>query len=226
MYAEIVSGRRTYHDGCAAAHALNLLGERWALLVVRELMLGPKRFADLRRSLPGISANVLTQRLEELEASGVLRRRALPPPASVQVYELSPWGYELEPVFRLLGRWGARSPELPHEWPVSVTSTILSMRTMFDPARAGDLRLSLDLRLGPERFRVAVAEGRLDAERGEAERPDVTLATDPDTLVGLLYGGADVEAAVATGTARLEGDAEALRRFLGAFGMPEPVASA
>jgi DNA-binding HxlR family transcriptional regulator len=100
--------RRRYDDACGTAHALDLVGERWALLVARELMLGPKRFSDLRASLPGISANVLTQRLEGLEASGVLSRRRLPPPASVQVYELTPWGYELEPAILEMGRWAAR----------------------------------------------------------------------------------------------------------------------
>jgi DNA-binding HxlR family transcriptional regulator len=102
--------RRTYDDACAAAHALDLVGERWALLVMRELMMGPKRFSDLRSSLPGISANVLTQRLEGLEAAGVLTRRKLPPPVSAQVYELTPWGYESEPIFQALGRWRVRRP--------------------------------------------------------------------------------------------------------------------
>jgi DNA-binding HxlR family transcriptional regulator len=216
--------KRTYEDGCAAAHALNLLGERWSLLVVRELMLGPKRFSDLRRSLPGISANVLTQRLAELEAGHLLRRRDLPPPASVQVYELTPWGYELEPVFRVLGRWAARSPLLPLGLPMSVNSVILSMRTMFDPARAGDLRLVIDLRLGPERFRIAVAEGRLDAARGEAAEPDVALDTDPDTLAALLYAGASPEELAATGAVRATGDLAALRRFLALFPLPDRVA--
>ena len=98
------SSRRSYDDACGAAHALDLVGERWALLVMRELMLGPKRFSDLRADLPGISANVLTQRLEGLQDAGVLRRRKLPPPASVQAYELTPWGYESEPIFQALGR--------------------------------------------------------------------------------------------------------------------------
>src|SRR5918997_6222030 len=95
--------RRRYDDACAAAHALDLVGERWALLVMRELMMEPRRFSDLRASLPGISANVLTQRLESLETAGVLHRRKLPPPAASQVYELTPWGYEAEPIFQALG---------------------------------------------------------------------------------------------------------------------------
>src|ERR671916_1982902 len=133
------TSRRRYDDACGTAHALDLVGERWALLVMRELMLGPKRFGDLRADLPGISANVLTQRLEGLEATGVLVRRKLPPPASVQVYELTPWGYESEPIFCALGRWAARSPRHDPSLPLSAASLMLSFRTMFDPARAGDL---------------------------------------------------------------------------------------
>src|SRR3712207_6280268 len=119
---EGLTSRRSYDDACGAAHALDLVGERWALLVMRELMLGPKRFSDLRADLPGISANVLTQRLEGLEASGVLVRRRLPPPASVQVYELTPWGYESEPIFQALGRWAARSPQHDPSLPLSAVS--------------------------------------------------------------------------------------------------------
>src|ERR687890_321469 len=130
--------RRRYEDACGAAHALDLIGERWALLVMRELMFGPKRFSDLRADLPGISANVLTQRLEGLEAAGAVMRRRLPPPASAQVYELTPWGYESEPIFQVLGRWAARSPQHDPTLPLSAVSLFLSFRTMFDPARAGD----------------------------------------------------------------------------------------
>src|ERR1051325_728736 len=102
--------KRSYEDAYGSAHALDLVGERWALLVMRELMLGPRRFSDLRAGLPGISANVLTQRLEWLEDTGVLARRELPPPSGARVYELTEWGYEAEPIFRVVGRWGARSP--------------------------------------------------------------------------------------------------------------------
>src|SRR5213594_4101922 len=104
--------KRSYSDGCAMAHSLDLIGERWALLVVRELLLGPKRFTDLRDALPGISPNVLTQRLEELERTSILKRRKLPPPAAAWVYELTEWGLELESVVMALGRWAARSPFL------------------------------------------------------------------------------------------------------------------
>src|SRR3954468_10425915 len=128
--------RRTYEDACGAAHALDLVGERWALLVMRELMLGPKRFSDLRASLPGISANVLTQRLEGLEIAGVLVRRKLPPPASAQVYELTQWGYESEPIFQALGRWAARSPTHDPTLPFGAVSLMMSLRTMIDHSLA------------------------------------------------------------------------------------------
>ncbi|MEA3017255.1 MAG: hypothetical protein QOI38_1977, partial [Sphingomonadales bacterium] len=130
------AGSRRYNDACGAAHALDLVGERWALLVMRELMLGPKRFSDLKADLAGISSNVLTQRLEGLEAAGIVLRRKLPPPAAAQVYELTPWGYEAEPIFQVLGRWAARSPSHDPRLPLSAVSLMLSFRTMFDPERA------------------------------------------------------------------------------------------
>ena len=117
-----MASRRTYgsyDDGCAAAHALDLVGDRWALIVVRELVLGPKRFADLRADVPGISPSVLAQRLRELEEVGVVVHDELPPPARVNVYDLTPWGRELEEVLHVLGRWGAQSPRMPHEARVS-----------------------------------------------------------------------------------------------------------
>src|SRR5687767_14085326 len=120
-----MASKRSYDDGCATAHALDLIGERWALLVVRELMLGPKRFTDLRSSLPGISPNVLTQRLDELGQASIVIRRKLPPPASVWFYDLTDWGRDLEPVIKAIGRWAASSPTLPQGLPMSVNSLIL-----------------------------------------------------------------------------------------------------
>src|SRR5689334_19836181 len=144
--------KRHYEDACATAHALDLVGERWALLVMRELMLGPKRFSDLRESLPGISANVLTQRLEGLETAGILVRRKLPPPAATQVYELTEWGYESEPIFQAMGRWAARSPSHDPTLPFSTASLILSMRTMFDAKRAESMDARIGFRIGEETF--------------------------------------------------------------------------
>src|ERR671914_1001297 len=157
---------RTYDDACAAAHALDLVGERWALLVVRELLLGPKRFTDLRTGIPKASPNVLAQRLRELERAGVVRRRKLPPPAASRVYELTEWGLELEPVVISLGRWGARSPSKPHDAALGVDSLVLSFRTMFDPRAADSLTASYELRLGEDRFRAEVADGHFEVVRG------------------------------------------------------------
>src|SRR5579859_3278522 len=140
-----MSNKRSYADACGAAHAMDLIGERWALLVVRELMLGPKRFTDLRASLPSISPNVLTQRLEELEEASVVRRHKLPPPASAWVYELTDWGKELELALQVLGRWAVRSPHKPDGMPISLTSLILSFRTMFSAEAAAGLKADLEI---------------------------------------------------------------------------------
>src|SRR5215212_735017 len=220
------SKRRTYCDGCAAAHALDLVGERWALLVVRELLLGPKRFTDLRAGLPGASPNVLAQRLRELEGAGVVRRRKLPPPAASRVYELTDWGMELEPVIVRLGRWGARSPSKPREAALGVDSLILSFRTMFDPLAAGGLTASYELRLGEDRFRAEVADGRFEIVRGGAERPDATIETDAGTLAALVYEGRQLTEAVSSGGVKIEGDEPLVARFLTLFPLPEPAAPA
>jgi DNA-binding HxlR family transcriptional regulator len=217
---------RTYCDGCAAAHALDLVGERWALLVVRELLLGPKRFTDLRAGLPHVSPNVLAQRLRELERAGVVRRRKLPPPAASRVYELTEWGEELEPVIISLGRWGARSPSRPRDAGLGVDSLILSFRTMFDPRAADGIEASYELRLGEERFRAVVADGRFEIARGSADRPDATIETDPTTLATLVYEGRQLDEALSSGDIKIEGDRSAVERFLSLFSLPEPAASA
>ena len=214
---------RTYDDGCAAAHALDLVGERWALLVVRELLLGPKRFTDLRAGLPHASPNVLAQRLRELEGAGVVRRRKLPPPAASRVYELTDWGLELEPVIIRLGRWGARSPSKPCDAKLSVDSLILSLRTMFDPLAAEGLGASYELRLDEDRFRAEVADGRFQVVRGVADRPDAIIETDPTTLAALVYDGRPLAEALRTGDLKIEGDESAMARFLTLFPLPEPV---
>ncbi len=219
-----MTAMRTYDDGCAAAHALDLIGERWALLVVRELLLGPKRFTDLRAGLPHASPNVLAQRLRELEGAGVVRRRKLPPPAGSRVYELTDWGEELEPVITRLGRWGARSPSLSHDAVIGVDSIILALRTMFDPHAAGGIGASYELRLGEDRFRVEVADGRLEVVRGVADRPDATIETDPATLRALVFEGRQLAEALRSGDLKIEGDESAVARFLGLFALPEPVA--
>jgi DNA-binding HxlR family transcriptional regulator/putative sterol carrier protein len=218
--------RRTYEDGCATAHALDLIGERWALLVVRELILGPKRFTDLRAGLPGISPNVLTQRLEELEQADIVRRRKLPPPAPASVYELSEWGRDLEPVIMALGRWGARSASLMQGYPLSIDALILSFRTMFDPAYAEGFEASLELRLGDDRFHAEVRAGQLQLNRGSAPRPDAIIEAGVDTLVAVAYGGRKLTEALRAGELHVEGDKAIARQFLGMFPLPETVPSA
>ncbi|WP_262269061.1 MULTISPECIES: winged helix-turn-helix transcriptional regulator [Microvirga] len=212
--------RRRYDDACATAHALDLVGERWALLVMRELMLGPKRFGDLRESLPGISANVLTQRLEGLEASGILVRRRLPPPAAVQVYELTEWGYESEPIFQALGRWAARSPSHDPTLPFSTASLVLSMRTMFDAGRAGGLDARIGLRVGEETFLARLAEGRFAITHGSLDEADVILSGIPPVLAGAIYGGQTLEALEQVGALQVEGDRALADRFVSLFPLP------
>src|SRR5215217_1244889 len=178
----LTASRRSYEDACAAAHALDLVGERWALLVMRELMLGPKRFSDLRADLPGISANVLTQRLEGLEAAGVLVRRKLPPPSSVQVYELTDWGYEAEPIFQVLGRWAARSPGHDPTLPLSANSLMLSFRTMADPPLIAGVTATIGFRLGRENFLVRVEEREVLAERTDPANADLIFTGPPPAI--------------------------------------------
>ncbi|HEU4740436.1 MAG TPA: winged helix-turn-helix transcriptional regulator [Meiothermus sp.] len=218
-----MTAKRTYGDGCAAAHALDLVGERWALLVVRELMLGPQRFTDLQAGLPHISPNVLSQRLKDLEKIGVLRRYRLPHPAAVWVYELTDWGMELEPVLQQLGRWGARSPQLPREAPISISTLVMGMRTMFHPPTAEGLKASYELRVGEERLRVRVEEGRLEVQRGSASEPDAILAGDTATLKGLIFAGQPLSAALRSGKLSISGNRRLAERFLRLFKMPEPV---
>jgi DNA-binding HxlR family transcriptional regulator/putative sterol carrier protein len=215
---------RTYCDGCAAAHALDLIGERWALLVVRELLLGPKRFTDLRAGLPTASPNVLAQRLRELERSGVVRRRKLPPPAASRVYELTEWGEELEAVIISLGRWGARSPSRPRDQRLGVDSLILSFRTMFDARAAEGLEAVYELHLGEDRFRAVVDEGRFEVERGSVERPDAIIESDVGTLAELVYEGRSLEEALRSGKIRIGGERSVVERFLTLFSLPEPAA--
>lgn len=215
--------KRRYDDACGTAHALDLVGERWALLVMRELMLGPKRFSDLRADLPGISANVLTQRLEGLEASGLLIRRKLPPPASTQVYELTDWGYEAEPIVQSLGRWAARSPQHDPTLPISGTSIILSFRTMFDGERAKGMKASLGLRLGTEAFRGTIANGRLEIARGDPEGADFIFTGAAPVLAAAVYGGQPLDALAKAGVLTVEGDRVLAERFLTLFPLPAKV---
>src|SRR5215212_8222478 len=220
----LTAARRSYEDACGAAHALDLVGERWALLVMRELMLGPKRFSDLRADLPGISANVLTQRLEGLEAAGVLVRRQLPPPASVHVYELTPWGYESEPIFQALGRWAARSPTHDPSLPLSAVSLLISFRTMLDPGRARSLRARIGFRIGKESYLARVVDGRIDVARDELEDADLVFAASAPTIAAAVYGGRPLDALEAEGALTVKGNRSLAKRFVKLFPLPPKIA--
>ena len=212
-----MAGRRTYDDGCGIARALDLVGERWALLVIRELLLGPKRFIDLRTGLPGVSANILAQRLRELEASGVVLHRQLEPPAGSWVYELTESGRGLEHVLLDLGRWALQSTSPQHDAPIGVDSVILSLRARFDPKAAGDLRAEYELRLDGYRFRAVVDEGRIDLARGASEHADAVIETTPGRLDSMVSGELSVTELVHTGGATVEGDKAAVERFATLF---------
>jgi DNA-binding HxlR family transcriptional regulator len=219
-----VATRRTYGDRCGIARALDFVGERWALLVVRELLLGPKRFTDLRAGLPNLSPDVLAQRLRELEDAGAVRRRVLPPPAASRVYELTARGRELEPVVLALGRWGSRAAFLAEDARMGIDSTVLALKTLFDPSAAGNLRLSVELRLGEQRFGARVAEGRLALERGEAATPDATIEAEPGTLATILWHDRRLDEALRAGDVTIQGSKPMLKRFLTLFPLPQPAA--
>jgi DNA-binding HxlR family transcriptional regulator len=210
-------GKRSYDDACGLAHALELIGERWALLVMRELMFGPRRFSELKADLPGISANVLTQRLAELEDRGLVRRTRLPPPASVQVYEATEWGLEAAPVLRQLGKWAVRG--LCHDpgRPVSPVSIMMSMQTMFDAGRAGDFAARAGFRFGETTYVADVREGRIHVLRGPLDRCDFVVTAAPEEVAGALWRRADQ-------CYTDEGDRALAKRFITLFPLPPKVA--
>jgi DNA-binding HxlR family transcriptional regulator len=202
---------RSYGDRCGVARALDLVGDRWALLVVRELLLGPKRFTDLRVGLPNIGPDVLSQRLRELEDAGVVRRRTLPPPAGSRVYELTERGQELEPVVLALGRWGSQAPFPGGDARIGVDAFVIALKTLFDAD--ADFEASVELRLGADRFHARAADGRLEVARGTADRPDATIEGEPGPLAAALWHGRPL-------TATIEGDRELAERFLALFPAP------
>ena len=215
--------KRQYDDACGAALGLQLLGDRWTLLIVRELMYGAKRFGELRAGLPGISANVLTQRLEELEASSILIRRKLPPPASAQVYELTEWGYEAEPIIQHLGKWATRSPQHDPTLPLSSASMIMSLKTMLDRRRAEKFVARIGFRFGCESFMGRLAHGSFQIWRGEIENADITFIAQPRALAAAIYGGQPLTDLEAAGQLQIEGDRGIAERFVTLFPLPPKI---
>jgi DNA-binding HxlR family transcriptional regulator len=220
-----VASKRTYGEACRFAHALDVVGERWSLLVVRELLLGPKRFTDLRTGLSHASPNILAERLRDLEGSAVVRKRRLPPPAASTVYELTEWGRELEPIVTKLGAWGARSPIPPETQQIGPDSIVLALASLFDPEAAGDLEASYGLRVGEQSFGVEVAAGEVELTRGAPAEPAATITVpDAPALAAVLTAQLSLADALSSGVARLEGSKQSAKRFLRLFPMPEPCA--
>lgn len=210
--------KRRYDDACGLAHAMELLGERWAMLVLRELAYGPRRFSELKADLPGISANVLTQRLTELERRGLVRKNRLPPPASVQVYEASDWGLEAIPVIASLGRWAARSPWHDHTLQMSHVSVVMSLQTLISPALAEGLDARIGFQFGDVPYVVTVRDGRLDVERSAMHDCAVVFTGTPSEVAAVIHGGAPFD------LIRVDGDMELAKRFAKLFPLPEKVA--
>lgn len=211
---------RRYHDACGAAHGLDLVGERWALLVMRELMLGPRRFGDLRADLCGVSANVLTQRLEGLESSGLVRRRRLPPPASVQVYELTEWGLEARPVLEILGRWAARSPLHDPSLPLSAVSAMMSLEVMLKPESIVGVDARIGFVFGEQTFVARVARGGLSVVREEVRDCNLVITGAVTAIPEYIYGKRALDEMVSEGRLEIIGDRALALSFQTWFDLP------
>lgn len=213
---------RSYNQYCGLAYALDIVGERWTLLIIRELIAGPRRFKDLLEGLPGISTNLLAERLKRLEQHGVIHRRTLPPPAGSAVYELTAIGRALEATLLELGRWGSRFvPSSPEGATVlHVGSYALTPKTFFRPDRARGVNETCVLHIDNEVQQVHIRDGTIDVRQGEPSTADVVVSTDMPTYLELLAGQIQPEEAIAQGRMRVEGDLAALQRFLQICGLP------
>lgn len=216
---------RWYNDACGTAFALELLGERWALLVVRELMFGARRFSDLRAALPGISAKVLTERLIALEASHVVMRQPLPLPGKGQAYGLTTWGLAAEPLIQELGRWAARSGAHNPRLPLSAVSLMLSLRTMLDPAKCERVAGRIGFAIGDEHFIAKPCGRELPICRAELAGADaVYRAPDAAALAAGIYGGVPWEDLEQTEAVVISGDRTLALQFVQLFSLPSPLA--
>jgi DNA-binding HxlR family transcriptional regulator len=209
--------KRRYEDACGLAHAMELLGERWAMLVLRELAYGPRRFSELKADLKGISANVLAQRLAELEERKLVRKTKLAPPASVQVYEATEWGLEVVPLIASLGRWAARSPWHNPALQMSHVSVIMSLQTLLSPKLAEGLDARIGFNFGDVSYVTTIRDGRLEVERGALEGCDVEFAGTPSDVAAVIHGGAPLE------MVEVKGDMELAKRFLTLFPLPPKI---
>lgn len=210
--------KRWYDDACGTALALEFVGERWALLIIRELMFGPRRFGQIRANLIGISANVLTQRLEGLEAAGIVVRRQLPAPASVQAYDLTDWGREAESAIREMGRWAARSPRHNPLAFMSTASAMISLRTLILPERAAGRAMTVAFRFPDDAFAARLADGELTIVRGESAAAQATFTGDTMAMRRTIYGKEGFDG---DGLLALDGDPAVAAAFVDLFALPE-----
>ena len=215
--------RRWYDDACGTALGMEIVGERWSLLIVRELLLGPRRFGELRAGLAGISANILTQRLEGLAAAGIVERRQLPAHPGVRVYALTPWGRECEPVVLGIGRWALRSPRHDPTLNFSPVSLMLSLKMLLVAERIGDFRAAIGFRLDGEDYGARIGEGAIAVARGTLTDPDAAFESAPGALLPHFYGGLPLSRATAV---LVSGDPAVAQRFAGLFALPEKVTAA
>lgn len=199
---------RSYNQFCALAYGLDLVGDRWTLLIIRELLAGPRRFTDLIDGLPGISTNLLSERLRGLEQTGIVCRRVLPPPAGSTVYELSALGQALETAVLELGKWGSQflPPSLDGVALPSLGAIALAIKAFFHPERAQGVDETYELHLGNEILQVQIKDGQLRARQGQALRADVIFYTDMLSFVGLFAGQIEPQEAISAGLIRIEGD--------------------
>lgn len=213
---------RSYNQYCGLAYALDIVGERWTLLIIRELMTGPRRFKDLISGLPDISTNLLAERLKHLEQQGLLCRRVLPPPAGSTVYELTAVGKALEKTLLELGKWGSQfvPPSSEGAALLPVGSYALTLKTFFRPELARGIHETYELHVGYEVLQVQINEGEIDVRQGETLKPDVVFRTNIASYLGLLQRQIQPEEAIARGLIRVEGDPGALSRFLDICGLP------
>ena len=209
--------KRAYGQFCGLARALEIVGERWALLIIRDLMVGPHRYTDLRQGLPRIPTNILSDRLRELEEAGVVQRRILPRPSGSVVYELTEYGKELEDAVLQLGRWGAKSLGEPGpDDIVTVDSLIIAMRTTFRAEAAENLDATFELRLGDIVLHIVVAYGSLQVAEGPLPNADLVIETGP-AIKALMSGEVTPEEAIASGAVHLKGDRKLLTKFAEVF---------
>jgi len=219
--------RRSYNQYCALAQALDRVGERWTLLLIRQLLTGPKRFKDLLDGLPGIGTNLLAERLKQLEADGLIGRAALPPPAASAVYELTENGRALEPALVALAEWGRQYLGPPRKgYEFHPTWALLAMQANFKPERAAGVSETYEYRVGGQVFHVRIEDGKFEGEQGPAWKPDMVLTASPEDFLALGTGYLDAAKAAASGRVKLEGSLEALKRTVAMFGKPQQARTA